>query len=1196
MIIKDMFAKPIDRDIKGVIKVGQDDEANVKQELEEYVVTKELQKHFSDFFSAYKKGINGYTDKMGVWISGFFGSGKSHFLKILSYLLANKEAGGKRAIDYFIEDHKITDSVVLADMKLAASIPCDAVLFNIDSKSEVSGNQSKNAIVAVLQNVFNEMQGFSGTNPFLADLERNLSKNGKYEEFQEKFQERCKVSWQEGRNDFDFIQDDVVEVLSDMGAMSEETARNWCEKATGEYPYQIEKFAKLIKEYIDRKGNNQHIVFLIDEMGQYIGGDSKLMLNLQTVTEDLGTSCQGKAWIIVTSQQDIDSITKVKGNDFSKIQGRFDTRLSLSSANADEVIKKRILAKTETGEQTLELLYDDEKMVIKNLIVFNDEIEKKLYKDKKDFSDIYPFIPYQFFLLGKALTEIRMHGASGKHLAEGERSMLALFQESAIKLMKEEPGKLVPFHFFYDALEQFLDHSHKGVISQALDNERLNPNHEKDCFDVNVLKTLFLIKYVKEIKSTVENITTLMISDIHDDRINLRKNVEDALNRLIRQTLVQKNGDIYVFLTNEEQEIRRSIEKQPVETAEIQHRVAELIFEDIYAEKKYRKQQKFNGRYSFAFNQVVDDKPYMVNQNHELTLKILTPNSDEIGDSAMMCNLSSQKNCVLVVLPEDRSFLDEISAVLKIEKFMRQDMVQSIVKYDAIKLEKQNELIERKERAKLFLKGSLEEAEIYVCGNELPDKGKNIPDRIDKAMEKLVSQVYFKLDLITSAKNETDLRALFEEEKEITLGGIREEDHENIEALREMESYISNKTRNHARVSLKSIMNYFLKAPYGFIEDDVQWLVAKLFKNGKIGFFINNKAVTLFSDGADEIIRLLTRKDYREKLMLEVRNRVDENQKKAVKKVVKNLFGTTLTAQDDDFIMMEFREKAGILEKDLEITEKEYEHQRKYPGREVIQKGKNLLFRADQCQGTDEFFGYINQVKDDFLDFAEKYERVKSFFSGKQREIFDEALQLIDIYDSSTYGVVNEELTSVASEIKEILGKGTPYSEIYKLPELIERFKGQYDQILNEMKKPVDKVIDEARERVLEKLQGKQCADRLLLKYIDWFDEVKRRADNCKNVTMLQGIKQETDDLKIKCLNEIEQEESSLKFSGKNPADESEAVPKPMKKNKTVSIRKITPAASWQIENEADVKRYLSELEKQLMKVLEKDTVIHIEF
>ena len=110
-----MFYKDINRDIKGVIKVGQADEENVKQELEEYVVTGELNKHIDRFFEAYKTGIVSHTDKNGVWISGFFGSGKSHFLKILSYLLENKEIEGKRAINYF--DDKGLDSFILANMK-----------------------------------------------------------------------------------------------------------------------------------------------------------------------------------------------------------------------------------------------------------------------------------------------------------------------------------------------------------------------------------------------------------------------------------------------------------------------------------------------------------------------------------------------------------------------------------------------------------------------------------------------------------------------------------------------------------------------------------------------------------------------------------------------------------------------------------------------------------------------------------------------------------------------------------------------------------------------------------------------------------------------------------------------------------------------------------------------------------------------
>ena len=150
--IKDMFYKKIDRDIKGVIKVGQSDEENVKQELEEYVVTEQLREHIDVFFEAYKKGITSHTDKMGVWISGFFGSGKSHLLKILSYLLDNKEIEGRRSIGYF--DDKKLDSVTLENMKKAGDITSDIILFNIDSKSEDDNKASKEAIV----NVFNRSE------------------------------------------------------------------------------------------------------------------------------------------------------------------------------------------------------------------------------------------------------------------------------------------------------------------------------------------------------------------------------------------------------------------------------------------------------------------------------------------------------------------------------------------------------------------------------------------------------------------------------------------------------------------------------------------------------------------------------------------------------------------------------------------------------------------------------------------------------------------------------------------------------------------------------------------------------------------------------------------------------------------------------------------------------------------------------
>src|SRR5699024_2658921 len=258
-----------------------------------------------------------------------------------------------------------------------------------------------------------------------------LTEDGLYEDFKIRYEELHNLNWVENRHKFKFHKDKVVETLADMRIMSEASARDWSRTTTIPYEISIDKFAELVKNYLDSKDENHHIVFLVDEIGQYIGGNTDLMLNLQTITEDLGTACQGKAWIVVTSQQDIDSLTEVKGEDFSKIQGRFDTRLSLTSANVDEVIKLRILEKTETANETLDILYENNETIIKNLIIFNDGIEKKLYEDGNDFCQVYPFIPYQFNLLGSVLTSIRQHGASGKHLSEGERSMLALFKESA---------------------------------------------------------------------------------------------------------------------------------------------------------------------------------------------------------------------------------------------------------------------------------------------------------------------------------------------------------------------------------------------------------------------------------------------------------------------------------------------------------------------------------------------------------------------------------------------------------------------------------------------------------------------------------------------------------------------------------------------------------------------------------------------
>lgn len=1067
MLIKEMFEKEIDRDIQGVIIVGQSEAENVAQELDEYVVTKELQKHFADFFSAYKKGIVGTTPKMGVWISGFFGSGKSHFLKILSYLLANKSVGDKKAIDYFADDSltegkpKIVDRIVLADMKLAADTDTDVVLFNIDSKSDSNSKQNKDAIVNVFLKVFNEMQGFCGAMPFLADLERKLTEEGQYNEFKQKFEEVYGEAWEDSRQDFDFIQDDVVEVLTGMDFMSEAAARNWCEKAAEPYQISIEDFAKRVKAYIDRKGNNHHVVFLVDEIGQYIGEDSKLMLNLQTVTEELGKECMGKAWVIVTSQQDIDSVTKVKGNDFSKIQGRFDTRLSLSSANVDEVIKKRILEKKETPAQTLRLLYGQKATIIKNLITFNDGVEKKLYADENDFACVYPFVPYQFNLLASVLTSIRTHGASGKHLSEGERSMLAMFKESAMEYKEYEVGTIIPFHAFYDALENFLDHSHRGVIIRAYENDMINPEHKEKVFAVDVLKVLFMIKYVdKVVVANIDNITSLMAEGIDDDRIALKGKVEDALKVLMRQNLVQKNGDIYVFLTDEEQEINREIESQSVEMAEIINKLSEMIYEDIFTDKKY-KYPAFNGRYAFNFNQIVDDRPYKPTQNFDVGVRILTPASDYGTDETTLRMVSGQGREVLVVLPDDRAFMDEIQRYLKIEKFLRLNTSSALSKYESIKEAKRLEMRERNANAKLFLTESLKDAIIYVNGDRAQINVKEVSARINEALGRLVKTVYHKLNYIDAAMGEDEIRKLLKTSNQLTLnleGGTEP----NIHALDDVLQYVAGNSRMHVKTSMKSIKDRFMKAPYGFVEDDVQWLVAKLFKRGELSFFVNGASVTMMNKDVEEIINYITKKAFVEKLMMEERVRVQDKDKKVVRDVLKELFHTSSPSDDEDAVMNYFISFANKLITELRVMKKDYDRA-KYPGLKVIEEGIRIMSDIVHIQFPVEFFQTVSKKQDDLLDFAEDYEPIKAFFAGEQKGIFDKSLLYLEKYDDSKTYIVDTELENVVDAVRTIVKKDKPFADIPKLPELLKQFTDVYSKVLDDQLAPVLDAISESQ-------------------------------------------------------------------------------------------------------------------------------------
>jgi len=233
----------------------------------------------------------------------------------------------------------------------------------------------------------------------VAKLERFIDKQGKTDAFRAAFKEVNGDEWVNARDSAAFFEDDVVEVLQSVLGMSETAARNWF-NGEENADMSIKQLVSEIKEYVDSKEGNFRLLFCVDEVGQYIGDDGDLMMNLQSLVEEIGDKCRGKVWVMVTSQEAIDSVVKITGNDFSKIQGRFNTRLSLSSSSVDEVIKKRVLAKTEDADHLLQMEYEKEASGLKSLFAFDNPIlDIKGFTSAAEFSATFPFVPYQFIVI-----------------------------------------------------------------------------------------------------------------------------------------------------------------------------------------------------------------------------------------------------------------------------------------------------------------------------------------------------------------------------------------------------------------------------------------------------------------------------------------------------------------------------------------------------------------------------------------------------------------------------------------------------------------------------------------------------------------------------------------------------------------------------------------------------------------------------
>ena len=1192
MRIQEMFEKGIDRPINGVVKVNQDELDILVQELDEYVITRELKKHIITFFNNYLEAFHTPTADIGVWISGFFGSGKSHFLKILSYLLQNREVNGIRTVERFRKKPELVDdpaTFMLID-QATRSGHTDTILFNIDIEGSI--NKDKTAVLRVFAKMFYTYLGYYGENLKVAKLEQFIDRKGKTEEFRRVFEEKNGAAWVDSRDAYAFFEDDIVATLMEVLGMSETAASNWF-NGTETVETSIAQLVSEIKEYVDSKPSDFRLLFMVDEVGQYVGSDTDLLINLQSLVEQIGSACGGKVWVVCTGQEAVDEIIRTRENEFDRIMARFKTRLSLSSSSADEVIQKRILLKKEKVVPQLEQVYNANDSVLRNLFSFTDAVlDIKGFSGPGEFARNFPFVPYQFILMQKVFAEIRKHGNSGKHLSGGERSMLSGFQEAAQKIEDRDEYALAPFYLFYDTVHTFLDSSIRRVIERcqraADDGNGIEPQ------DVNVLKLLYLVRYVDDIKANLDNIVILMADDIRLEKITMREQVRDSLNRLLSQNYIGRTGDTYNFLTDEEQDIQREIKNTMVPNSEIIRSISQMIFADIYTAKKYR-----SGRYDFAFDQMVDSQPNGV-LTGGMMLRILTAASDPVEKTEMRL-VTESKGQALIVLA-DNPYYESLESAMKIRKYVKSRNVSQLPKsVQEIIRDQQTDAANYEIRATAFLAEAIAAGRFYVDGEAVDIRPGNVsvsetdPEKrdlkikqakaksvIDQALEYLVSHVYSDLGLITKfAETEDDIVHLLRG-FEIYNPGTEP----NLDAAAKVEEFLEVQHNMNRNTTMDDVQKRYQAKPYGWREIDIAAVVAMLIQQQKVT--IKYSGATIQPDNP-KLVDMLRKKTEIGRTSISKRQTPSIQVIREVREFLRDFFDEMDVPEDEDGLICHIKDRfGGELQHYSELLARYKE--RKYPDQSKVDKAIGLV--KDVLSQQNDNIALLNRVKDrqdDLYDMKQDLQQVEEFFKSRVG-LYDAAV----LFEQSLrhdldYIAKDPEANAALNRIRLItmvqFGVKYDYSRLPELNELMATVKDSHDAMLqekrNELLEIVRQCLGDIHEAAAESIDARSVSN-----IADTFyGQKKDQIASITELALLDGLIPPMWQYKDTTLEKIEIILNPPKAEQKPPVVPGPGPQPPKKIYKTIHRQAMFPAKILTTDEEIDA--YVEKIRmnmKQLLK------------
>lgn len=1184
MLIKDMFTKDINRAINGVIQVAQDTESVVYQEVSEYVVTDELQKLFEKFFDAYFKAFQEPTNGIGVWISGFFGSGKSHFLKMLSYILENKQIGSSKTVDMF-KDKLAASPKLYSLMKKATAVDTEAILFNIDI--EGTSDKDSTAVMRVFAKMFYNHLGFFGENLKVARFEFYLYQDGKTEEFRRVFKEKSGKEWTVGRRAFKLQARYIVPTLMEVFGLEEEDAKKWF-RDDEKYDFSIAALVDDIKYYIDTKPENFRLLFMIDEMGQYVGSDREHLLNLQSVVEKIGSTCGNRVWVMCTGQQALDKVIKLRNDEFSRIIARFETILLLNSASAEKVIQKRILDKTEDAKAVLSEEYDSKDAVLKNLFTFTSETVGSMcgYESKDAFVKYYPFVPYQFFLLQKVFTELKEHGVIGQHQSGAERSMLSGFKEAAQKIQMEDEKSLAPFYHFYDTIKDAIDSPTREVINNCV--KAAAHGHGVEQQDIDVLKTLYLLRYVnKSVAANIDNLVVLMADNIDVDKQKLREKLRLSLERLYKQNFIDVNGDVYCFLSNEEKDIKIDIDNTQVESNKVLSTIGKIIT-DIFKSSKVR-----CGKKDFDFDIKIDDVA-VGRTGNEMVLQFI---SNVYGiNPAQMLNCD---NKVVVELGQT-NYYELVEAVLKIRTYKNKNNINDMTEtMRAIVSNYQLRADNYEQDAAEALKKAIEGANFYVSGDLMKFTG-DMKAKLDQALQKLVGFVFKNYAMLDyQPDGDPNIRAIALGQKGGPLGDGFDT---NNDAAEEMLSFLKMKFDMKQPVTVADLQTKYQGLPFGWREIDVAAVIAQLMYEQNVVLKYSGAVIMTDKTNLPDMLRS---KRFTGNTEIAVKVSASDAMIRKVSSFLSSFFSRMDVPSDEDGLVVYIKMRFDELKNKYRGYQQEYRNG-KYPDealvKEALELVNNILAKASD---NIALLQAVIDKQNDLFDMQEDMENLENFF-GSQRPIFDEGVELWNKLqkDATQYlyqdAAVKEAYDKIYRYTHPAVNGTFDYNKIPEIRGLVSLVTDAHNKMLEERKEELLAVIANCEKTYAVEVQKHQEICRQ-------DSDVKLKVENEIKRVKLYFANQQALIARTLLLWDLDGKDSmferntdtniwALRKAATPVAKTNETQPQqpPIVTNKKVrkTFRKFNMAGAV-LRNEQDIDNYLANLKKSLMSL--KDSCDEIE-